>query len=220
MGALLRAFWGIIPITAIALPYALLCWPLLAARRRRRNTGLSHAHASATAAVDVLAVTIGALVLCLVTMPVGTGAVSTLDLVPGADLSAALSDDGSLWQVVGNLLLLCPLGALVPVRVRRLRSVGRVAVTALSASVLVEATQFLIHTGRVTSTDDVLLNTIGATLGAVLTRRGWRYFDVVVPVVAIPQQVRRTVCNAPVRLRVPRSVWDARYAGIGHPERR
>ncbi|MGW4482281.1 VanZ family protein [Amycolatopsis sp. NPDC004368] len=219
MGALLRAFWGIIPITAIALPYALLCWPLLVARRRRRNSDLSHAHASATAAVDVLAVTIGALVLCLVTMPVGTDAVSTLDLVPGADLSAALSDDGSLWQVVGNLLLLCPLGALVPLRLPWLRSVARVAVTALSASVLVEATQFLIHTGRVTSTDDVLLNTIGATLGALLTRRGWRCFDVV-PVVPIPQQVRRTVCNAPVRLRVPRSVWDARYAGIGHPERR
>ncbi|MEW2502011.1 VanZ family protein [Amycolatopsis sp. NPDC047767] len=219
MGALLRAFWGIIPITAIALPYALLCWPLLAARRRRRSSDVSLGHASATAAVDVTAVTLGALVLCLVIMPVGTDSGSTLDLVPGADLTAALSDDGSLWQVVGNLLLLSPLGALVPLRLRRLRSLSRIALTALSASVLVEATQFLIQSGRVTSTDDVLLNTIGATLGAALTRRGWRYFDVV-PVVAIPQQVRRTVCNAPVRLRVPRSVWDTRYAGIGHPERR
>ncbi|WIX81059.1 VanZ family protein [Amycolatopsis carbonis] len=219
MGALLRAFWGVIPITAIALPYALLCWPLLAARRRRRSGGISLGHASATAAVDVTAVTIGALVLCLVIMPVGTASGSTLDLVPGADLSAALSDDGSLWQVIGNLLLLCPLGALVPLRLRRLRSLSRIALTALSASVLVEVTQFLIQSGRVTSTDDVLLNTIGATLGAALTRRGWRYFDVV-PMVAIPQQVRRTVCNAPVRLRVPRSVWDTRYVGIGHPERR
>ncbi|MFI5607376.1 VanZ family protein [Amycolatopsis sp. NPDC051903] len=219
MGALLRAFWGIIPVTAIALPYALLCWPLLTVRRRRRSGDVSLGHASATAAVDVSAVTVGVLVLCLVTMPVGSAPVSTLDLVPGADLSAAFSDDGSLWQVIGNVLLLSPLGGLVPLRLRRMRSLTRIALTAFAASVLVEATQFLIHTGRVTSTDDVLLNTIGATLGAALTRRGWRVFDVA-PVVSIPRQVRRTVCDAPVRLRVPRSVWDTRYAGVGHPERR
>lgn len=218
MGALLRAFWGIIPITAIAVPYALLCWPLLTVRRRRRDVSLGYA--SATSAVDITAVTTGSLVLCLVTMPVGTSHASTLDLVPGADLSAAFSDDGSLWQVIGNVLLLSPLGALLPLRLRRLRSLARVAATAFTASVLVEALQFLIHTGRVTSTDDVLLNTLGAALGAALTRRSWRMFDVERPAPAIPQQVRRTVCDAPVRLRVPRSVTDAKYASLGHPDRR
>jgi hypothetical protein len=218
MGALLRAFWGMIPLTAIALPYALISWPLLTARRRRR-TGTRHA--SATAAVDVSTLTLGVLVVCLVVMPVGDADTSTLDLVPGADLSAALADDGSLWQVIGNLLMLCPLGALLPLRVRRLRSLTRIALTAMAASVLVEAMQFVIHSGRVSSTDDVLLNTIGATLGAALTRRGWRWLDLPPAPPPIPRQVRRTVCEAPtLRMRVPRSVWDARYAGAGHPERR
>ncbi len=81
-------------------------------------------------------------------MPVGGSAESTLDLVPGADATAAL--------------------ALLPLRIRRLRALLRIAPAALVASVLVEGTQYLIHAGRVTSTDDILLNTAGATLGAAI----------------------------------------------------
>jgi VanZ family protein len=217
MGALLRTFWGMVPISAIALPYALLGWPLLAARRRRR---MGARRARATAAVDCAVLLVVFLVFCLVTMPVDGSAESTLDLVPGADVTAALSSDGSLWQVIGNVLLLGPLGALLPLRIRRLRALLRIALAALVASVLVEGTQYLIHTGRVTSADDVLLNTAGATLGAALSRRGWRTLDAVPPVpVPIPLP-RRTICEAPtLRLRVPRSVWDTRYAAIAHPER-
>lgn len=218
METLLRAFWGMIPVSAIALPYALVGWPLLAARRRRR---LPARYASATAGVDSAAFLFAFLVLCLVTMPVGQSTRSTLDLVPGADITEAFGDDGSLWQVIGNVLLLCPLGALLPLRLRGLRTLLRIALAALVVSVLVEGTQYLIHTGRVTSTDDVLLNTAGATLGAALSRRGWRSLDPppVVPV-TIPAQ-RRTICENPtLTTRVPRSVWDTRYAAIAHPERR
>ncbi|NBH12358.1 VanZ family protein [Amycolatopsis sp. SID8362] len=218
MEALLRAFWGMIPITAIALPYALLGWPLLAARRRRR---LPARFATATAGVDCAAVLVAFLVFCLVIMPVGGSSESTLDLVPGADLTAAFADDGSPWQVIGNVLLLCPLGALLPLRMRRLRTLARVALAALLASLLVEGTQYLIHSGRVTSTDDVLLNTAGATLGAALSRRKWHALDPPPPVpVAIPAQ-RRRICESPtLKTRVPRSVWDTRYAAISHPKRR
>ncbi|WP_410627242.1 VanZ family protein [Amycolatopsis sp. cmx-8-4] len=218
METLLRAFWGMIPVSAIALPYALLGWPLLAARRRRR---LPARYASATAGVDSAAVLVAFLVLCLVTMPVGGSGQSTLDLVPGADITAAFGDDGSLWQVIGNVLLLCPLGALLPLRLRGLRALVRIALAALLVSVLVEGTQYLIHTGRVTSTDDVLLNTTGAILGAALSRRVWRSLDPPPPPpVVIPTQQRRTVCEAPtLTMRVPRSVWDARYATIAHPDR-
>ncbi len=213
-GALLRAFWGRIPVSAIALPYALLGWPLLAGHRRRR---LPARHATATAGADSAVSLIAFLVFCLVTMPVGTAGDCTLDLVPGADIAAAFNDDGSLWQVIGNVLLLGPLGALLPLRVRRLRALPRLA---LAASVLVEGTQYLIHTGRVTSSDDVLLNTAGATLGAALSGRGRRALDPPPAPVTIPVQ-RRTICEAPaLRLRVPRSVWDARYAAIAHQERR
>lgn len=161
------------------------------------------------------------LVFCLVIMPVGDVAESTLDLVPGADVTAAFGSDGSRWQVVGDVLLLCPLGALLPVRIRRLRALPRIAPAALTASALVEGTQYLIHTGRGTSTDDVLLNTAGATLGAALSRRGRRSLDAAPPVpVAIPLP-RRTICEArTLSLRVPRSVWDKRYAAIAHPKRR
>ncbi len=219
MEALLRAFWGIIPVTVIALPYALLGWPMLTAHRRRRTPHRPARQVSATAAVDVIVCYVGALVFCLVTMPVGSSGQSTLDLIPGNDITDAFSDDGSLWQVVGNLLLLFPLGALLPLRLRGLRTLSRVALAAFAVSVLVEGTQYLIHTGRVTSTDDILLNTAGATLGAALTRRGWRVLDARPPI-HIPTP-RRTICEAPtLTLRVPRSTWDARYAHIGHPERR
>jgi hypothetical protein len=106
MDVLLRAFWGMIPVSFIALPYALIAWPLVAARRRRR---LPARYATATAGVDSAAFLVAFLVLRLVAMPVGTSGESTLDLVPGADITAAFGD-GSLWQVIGNLLLLCPLG--------------------------------------------------------------------------------------------------------------
>ncbi|MBB4687555.1 VanZ family protein [Amycolatopsis jiangsuensis] len=218
MGALLRAFWGIIPATAIALPYAALCWPLLVVRRRRRS-GVSVAHASATAGVDLLIVTLAGLILLLVTMPVGAAGGSAVHLVPGTDLTEAFSDDGSLWQVIGNLFLLGPLGALVPLRAPRLRSAGRIALVALIASLLVEAAQFVLHNGRVTSTDDVLLNTLGATLGAALTRPGWRRFDLPVP--PIPQQTRRTICVAPLRLHdATPAEPGTRYVRLSHPERR
>lgn len=223
MSSLLRAFWGMIPLTALALPYALLCWPVLTARRRRRVPDAYRA--STTAGLDVLLCLLGLLVAALVTMPVGNSDASMLDLVPGADLVDAFRESGSIWQVAGNLLLLLPIAALLPLRVRRLRSIGRIALAALAASVLVEGTQYLIHDGRVTSTDDVLLNTAGATLGAALSRRWWRCLDMPVTPpripVHIPAQIRRTICEAPtLSLRVPRSVWDVRYAGVAHPERR
>lgn len=215
MEALLRAFWGIVPISAMALPYALLGWPLLTARRRRRMPARL---ASRTAGLDCVVVLLGFLVLCLVTMPVGDSNESTLDLVPGADIRDAFDDEGSLWQVIGNVLLLAPLGALLPVRVRRLRAVLRVLLAAMVFSVLVEGTQYLLHNGRVTSTDDVILNTTGATLGAALSRRWWRALDPRLPApVAIPAQ-RRRICESPALImRVPRSVWDTRYAAIAHP---
>ncbi len=212
MGELLRAFGAMIPLTITAIPYALLGWPLLAAHRRRRA---GRSSASATAAVDVTLGLVCFLVFCLVTMPVAGAHGSRLSLEPGTDLRLALSDSSCLWQALGNVLMLSPLGALLPLRSRRLRSLIRIAVGALAVSVLVEGTQYLIQAGRVTSADDILLNTLGAVIGALLTRRVWRCLDVRVPAPVVPRQIRR-VCQAPVVLRVPRSVWDERYSGATH----
>ncbi|RSM79168.1 VanZ family protein [Amycolatopsis sp. WAC 01375] len=217
MGELLRAFGAMIPLTITAIPYALLGWPLLAAHRRRRRQ-TDRFCASATAAVDMTLALGCFLVLCLVTMPVTGAQGSRLSLEPGTDLRLVLSDSANLWQALGNVLMLSPLGALLPVRSRRLRSLFRIALGALAVSVLVEGTQYLIQAGRVTSIDDILLNTLGAVAGAAVSRRLWHRLDVRPPV-KIPVQVRR-VCDAPVRLRVPRSVWDERYSSIAHPQRR
>ncbi|SDX21697.1 VanZ like family protein [Amycolatopsis xylanica] len=198
MGDLLRNFGAMIPLTIIAVPYALIAWPLLTAARRRKR----EPDAKLTAAMDVTICLVSVLVLVLVMMPVAGSRTSTLHLTPGADMATAFGDGGSFWQVGGNLLMLSPLGMILPFRVRFLRSVGRIAVAALVLSMLVEAMQYVLHAGRVTATDDVILNALGATMGAAIARPWWLR-----PRLVIPVQTRR-VCEAPIQLRVPRSVWE------------
>ncbi|HEV7974735.1 VanZ family protein [Amycolatopsis sp.] len=196
MGDLLRNFGAMIPLTVIAFPYALLIWPLLAAQRRRKHPART---AVFTAAVDVTILLIAGLALCLVLMPVAGARTSMLHLVPGTDIRTALGDDGSFWQVGGNLLMLSPLGALLPMRTPFLRSLIRITLAALIVSMLVEGVQYLIHAGRVTATDDVLLNTLGATVGATATKKWWLWSPRILPApLPIPAQRRRlTVCENP-----------------------
>lgn len=197
-----------IPLTVIAVSYALIVWPLLAAHRRRDRPAHT---ASLTAAIDVTIVLVAALVLCLVLMPVGDSRDSTLNLMPGTDMMTAFADGGSCWQVGGNLLLLSPLGALLPLRVPSLRAIFKITLSALIVSILIEGMQYLIHAGRVTSTDDVLLNTIGAAVGAMASRSWWREVRPVPVPLVIPAQKRRTlVCESPLHaVRTPRSAWNS-----------
>lgn len=212
MGDLLRNFGAMIPLTLIAVPYALLAWPLLTAFRRRHGSART---ARRTAALDIAISLLSVLVLCLVLMPVGDSHSSTLHLMPGEDIRSVFGDDGSFWQVGGNLLMLSPLGALLPLRVRWFRSLFRVVLAAMIVSMLVEGTQYLIHAGRVTATDDVLLNSAGALIGATASRRRWPGVRLAAVPVEIPIQTRR-VCDSPsLNLRVPRSVWDSRCPSVG-----
>lgn len=95
----------------------------------------------------------------------GTGALS---LVPLADLLTMSSS-----QVIGNLLIFAVLGFLGPLRFRALASLPRVLACAGLASLLIETTQYLVL-DRVASVDDVLLNTAGAGLAALVSRASWR----------------------------------------------
>ncbi|QFU94411.1 VanZ like family protein [Amycolatopsis sp. YIM 10] len=185
MDALLRDFGILITIGFMALPFTAAGWFLLAAQRRRRRRPARFA--VLTAGADSVITLIGTLAFVLVAMPIPGASGSTLQLAPGTDLDLALSGQGSLWQIAGNLVLLLPLGALLPLRVAALRTIPRVTVAALSVSLLVETMQFVIQAGRVTSADDVLLNTAGATIGAALTRNWWPRPPV------IPPQLRRGV---------------------------
>lgn len=85
---------------------------------------------------------------------------------------------GASWETVsvqvgGNLLVFAALGALLPVRSRAMSSTARVAAVAAAFSVIVEALQYALRLGRFSSVDDVLLNTAGAVIFALVTRRWW-----------------------------------------------
>ncbi|WP_182378714.1 VanZ family protein [Nocardioides sp. WS12] len=94
-----------------------------------------------------------------------TGAVS---LEPFRDLET-MSD----IQVVGNLVLLSALGFFAPLRFRALASLPRIVVLAAFSSAAIETAQFVLRLDRVSSVDDVLLNTAGAAVAAVLSWPWW-----------------------------------------------
>ena len=84
----------------------------------------------------------------------------------------SVSWDEAVVQIGGNLAVFAAFGALAPVRWR----IGLATVAALAAagSITVETLQYALDLGRVSSVDDVLLNTAGAVLAALVTRRWWR----------------------------------------------
>ena len=183
--AVLTASFGILaPITVIAVPFALFAWRLLTWWRSRFRPAWA---AATTAGLDVGIVLVALEILALTMMPIGSG--SSLHLMPGSDILSEFAADGSLWQIAGNLVLLAPLGLLVPLRLPALRSIPRMTVVAFALSVGIELLQYLLHNGRVTSTDDVLLNTLGAAAGATLTC-GWVRRPAPI---AIPAQARKPI---------------------------
>ncbi len=86
-------------------------------------------------------------------------------LVPLDEILDAVTppiDDGLLFESFSNVLLLLPFGAALALRGVRL---GTAVVLGVAFAASVEVTQLLFVTGRTTSFDDVLLNTIGVFLG-------------------------------------------------------
>ena len=71
-------------------------------------------------------------------------------------------------EAAANVLLFMPFGAALYMRGF---SIGRTALYGFVLSAAVEAAQLLLISGRTTSLDDVLLNTLGAVLGQVLLSR-------------------------------------------------
>jgi glycopeptide antibiotics resistance protein len=97
-------------------------------------------------------------------------------LVPISGIRLAFEQGGAVFgvvQLVGNLLLLAPVGALLP---RAFRGVGvrEVVLGALVLSLAIELTQWWMDAGRQPDIDDLWTNTLGAALGWWLGRRpGW-----------------------------------------------
>ncbi|MHB1342478.1 MAG: VanZ family protein [Coriobacteriia bacterium] len=98
-------------------------------------------------------------------------------LVPFRTISAAvgLPWPESIRQVGGNLALLLPLGAALPLLHQRFEMLGKTMLAGVSASLAVEAMQgifslLLGYRYKVVDIDDVILNTAGVLLGYLLYR--------------------------------------------------
>ncbi|GAA2141233.1 VanZ family protein [Glycomyces algeriensis] len=157
-------------VSIALVPLGLLTAWVLAATRIRRGVPRRTAWRFSVAEVGAVAGTLPWLFLVL-TPRGGDGGVQ---LVPFADLIDLAGADPRtiIEQLVGNMLLFFLAGLFVPLRFR----VGLLAVFlggALGAA-LVETAQYAFGTGRVASVDDVLLNAVGALLGALASRRWWR----------------------------------------------
>nr|WP_246457459.1 VanZ family protein [Saccharopolyspora gloriosae] len=90
-------------------------------------------------------------------------------------LRAAPGDVRPWVQLAGNLVLLLPMATLVPLRVRWFDNLGKIVIGGLMTALTIETVQFFFIPGRVASTDDVVLNTLGASMGGlVVCARWWR----------------------------------------------
>lgn len=160
-------FNGVVLMTLVAVPpAALVVWALA---RRRRGAGVASAWRMSLAEVGMVLGTVP--FVWLVLMP-GSGAgivPGRLSLVPLQDLLTM-----GLLGIVGNLLVFALLGFFAPMRFTALASAPRILALAAGCSVLIETAQYVLQLDRVSSVDDVLLNSAGAVLAALASRRWWR----------------------------------------------
>ncbi|GAA5019437.1 hypothetical protein GCM10025734_72590 [Kitasatospora paranensis] len=161
--------------TVAALPLSVLVvWALA---RRRQVAGAAAAWAWRRSAAEV-GIVHGTVPWVWMIMLPGAGAgvaPRRVSLVPLRDLLAVLAGSPvtATVQIVGNLLVFAALGFCAPLRFAALGSVPRVLALAAGCSVLVETAQYVLWLDRVSSVDDVLLNTAGAGLAALASRRWW-----------------------------------------------
>jgi len=114
--------------------------------------------------------TVPGLVLTLTPTDTANG----VNLVPFHDLATLvhIGWQHAAVQIVGNLLVFVPLGFGLPIRWR----IGPFAVLVVGAcaSTVIETLQWVFQLGRFSSVDDVMLNAIGALIGALLAIPWWR----------------------------------------------
>jgi glycopeptide antibiotics resistance protein len=167
-------FNGVALITVAVLPLAALAvWALA---RRRSVTGTPQAWRMSLAEVGIVYGTVPWVWMIMLPGDRAGAVPGRVNLVPLRDLLTILAG-GPLTvagQVVGNLLVFAALGFFAPLRFAALASVPRILALAAGCSVLVEVAQYVLRLDRVSSVDDVLLNTAGAGLAALASRRWWR----------------------------------------------
>ncbi|WP_182877239.1 VanZ family protein [Microbispora sp. H10670] len=162
--------WGPVVVAAVvALPAAALLAFVLARLRDRRG----HPFPRRTAVADVAIVAGTAPWIWMILTPGAGQGVQLVPLLDLVDQITRMSPGAAFVQIVGNLLVFAALGAMLPVRSARFASLTAVAAVTATASLTVEILQHALRLGRVSSVDDVILNTAGAVLAALATRRWW-----------------------------------------------
>jgi len=173
MDALLR--W-IVATNALALATVItisLAGALLFAWRRRRSEWRDAL--SRTGSETLLVVSLALIVIATLLTPQLPGADQrTILLEPFWDLREALAGRQVLAravaEMIGNVLLFIPLGAAIALRWPALSLASAVG-AAVAVSIVVEIGQALLAGGRMTDVTDVLMNGIGALIGALVVRR-------------------------------------------------
>ncbi|GHJ91415.1 hypothetical protein SNE510_09340 [Streptomyces sp. NE5-10] len=160
-------FNGVVLMTLVTLPLAVLVAWAVALRRRR--AGVAGAWRLSLAEVGMVHGTLPFLWMTM--MPGGGAGVAPprVSLVPLRDLVVM----GTLG-IVGNLLVFAALGFFAPVRWAAVASPARILALGAGCSVLVETAQYVLRLDRVSSVDDVLVNATGAVLAGLASRRWWR----------------------------------------------
>lgn len=158
---------GVVLMVLVGLPLAALVGWVLA--HRRRAAGVTWAWRMSLAEVGMV---YGTVPFVWMTMMPGPGA----GTVPGRVSLVPLRDLVTMGPVGlgGNLLIFAALGFFAPIRFAALASVARVLALGAGCSALVEIAQYVLRLDRVSSVDDVLVNTTGAVLAALASRRWWR----------------------------------------------
>jgi hypothetical protein len=177
---------GVIYLSFLGLPLTIAVIAALALRRRHRGASWASAWRSSFAEVGLVYGSVPWLVL---TMQPGAEAGlvrGRVSLVPFVDL---VSTGPS--QIIGNLLVLAALGFCAPLRFRSLASLTRISALAAACSILIETAQYVLRLDRVSSIDDVLLNTAGAALAAIASRPFWQ------PPERCPRRGRAEVASRP-----------------------
>lgn len=166
--------WGdVFIVTGLAIPAGIAAVILLARWRIRRRVPESQSWQRSWAEFGIVFGTLPWTWMSFASA--GEGVRGTI-LIPVLDLVKQIqyNPEFAFFQISSNLVFMLPFGALAPLRWPSLASLPRVTLVAAAYSGSIEFLQYALSLGRVSSLDDVLVNTVGALLGACLTMRWWR----------------------------------------------
>lgn len=167
---------GLVVLMVLALPVAVLTVVVLALVRRAAGAVPGWAWRRSLAEVAMVWWTTPLVRMTMLPGEHPGPGAGQLSLIPFRDLIEVV-DAGAgtaVVQIGGNLVLFAAIGFFGPIRFTSLASLRRVLLLAAGCSVLIETLQYVLELDRVSSIDDVLVNTVGAGLAALASRRWWR----------------------------------------------